>query len=83
MKLCAHCKRKISAAGQAFTPYRCGHCFKAHMHANTAVPRICPECAENKGRCQKCLNKIGDPICSRGNHKDMCRCVYPKNGGVA
>jgi len=72
---CDYCNRLSYAAGQAFTKYRCGQCFKAHMHANTATPKLCRECSQRTERCERCLNKIGEPICSCGKQKDMCCCV--------
>lgn len=77
MNLCENCRKKSSAAGQAFTPYICGHCFKPNMHENTAVPRICSACSSKFEKCQKCLQGINDKVCDNClKIKGICRCVY-------
>ena len=43
-----------SIAGQAITPYKCKICNKEYNYPNTAIPKICPSCAEITGRCMAC-----------------------------
>jgi len=60
MILCAECKKKYNmcAAGQAFTMFKCDLCKERRMHANTAVPKICYDCAEKEKVCQRCGKEI-------------------------
>ncbi|MFA5407003.1 MAG: hypothetical protein WC307_06625 [Candidatus Nanoarchaeia archaeon] len=56
--LCADCKEKYFAAGQAFTYYKCDNCGKKDLWHNTNVPKICANCAEKYKRCIKCGEKM-------------------------
>jgi len=41
-------------AGQAFTEYTCAGCGERKMHSNTAVPKLCEECADRLDACRCC-----------------------------
>jgi|SRR5580658_901083 hypothetical protein len=45
-------------AGQALTRWNCFACGKEGMHHNTAVPRLCLECAKELALCCRCLADI-------------------------
>ena len=73
---CENCKGRKIIAGQAFTNYICGHCFRVHSHRNTAVPNLCRECSERTQRCEDCLQGLHEEICKNCKKiKGMCRCV--------
>lgn len=55
---CKQCKNKKVLAGQAFTSYICGHCFKLSTHANTHTPKICIKCARENLRCSRCCKQL-------------------------
>lgn len=43
-------------AGQAFTSWACQACeVEQPMHPNTAVPKLCLECADRYSLCTQCL----------------------------
>lgn len=52
-KYCYYFRSNI-IAGQAFTKYECGICKEIHTHPNTAVPKICKECAKKHNICTRC-----------------------------
>lgn len=41
-------------AGQAFTEYTCKGCGTEQMYANTAVPKLCDDCATKMDACRRC-----------------------------
>lgn len=51
---CRWCWYRSGFAGQAFTEWTCWSCGKEDCHANTAVPRLCNECADRLGLCVRC-----------------------------
>lgn len=58
---CIECQEKGPfVAGQAFTEYTCTICGKKKVWHNTAVPKVCDECAQKFGLCQTCGKKIKD-----------------------
>lgn len=70
MKLCEKCRTRRGAAGQMFSSYTCSECNKQDSHANTAVPKICKDCADKFNMCRKCKTYIVDAVpCSFYIHK--------------
>ena len=51
---CRACFSKCRISGQAFTQYICQGCNQPHMHANTATPLLCKQCAEECEICRRC-----------------------------
>jgi hypothetical protein len=51
---CKACYYEVRLAGQAFTRYECQQCSKPAMHHNTAVPRLCDNCADKGVLCARC-----------------------------
>ena len=45
-------------AGQSFTAWNCFQCGKTAQHHNTAVPRLCLECATELALCSWCCADI-------------------------
>ncbi len=45
-------------AGQAFTDWSCKLCGKLSSHPNTAVPKLCSECADAYDLCSSCCGDI-------------------------
>jgi hypothetical protein len=51
---CVACFYTTRIAGQAFTSYSCALCQAQSQYHNTAVPKLCPSCAEHNGLCVRC-----------------------------
>lgn len=49
---CFYLRNPVS--GNSFAPYVCEGCGQEHQHHNTAVPRLCRECASTFGACRSC-----------------------------
>ncbi len=47
-------------AGRAFTEYICANCNQSYSHPNTAIPRLCQDCARHRDLCVRCGGKRGD-----------------------
>ena len=58
LNICKDCFYSVTLAGQAFWPYTCEACKKELMHHNTAVPRLCLECAKSSNRCRDCTGDM-------------------------
>jgi len=58
--LCKWCfyRRANTLAGQMFTEYTCWRCDRAHLHHNTAVPRLCADCTKETGLCNACCGDV-------------------------
>lgn len=50
---CYYC-RNDRIAGQAFTKFACASCGCENWHCNTAVPKLCTQCAAVNCACQEC-----------------------------
>lgn len=51
-RACFYVHRRIG--GDALTPFTCTCCGQAAIAATTAVPRLCPDCAQAQSCCQEC-----------------------------
>jgi hypothetical protein len=51
---CRACHYRRRVAGQAFTAWSCGICGIEKLHHNTAVPRVCLDCAKKHSLCTRC-----------------------------
>lgn len=51
-RACFYLGAKI--AGQGFTAYTCRNCERQNEHPNTAVPRLCRTCADERNLCVHC-----------------------------
>ena len=51
-RACFYVHRRIG--GGALTPFTCTGCGQTAIAATTAIPRLCPECAQVQTCCQAC-----------------------------
>ena len=56
--ICKVCFYIPHIAGQGFTEYSCQHCDLYYTHPNTAVPRLCSDCAKRLNLCKSCGGKL-------------------------
>ena len=51
---CRWCFYRSGMAGQAFTDWTCWSCGKEDQSSTTSHPRLCVECADKLGLCERC-----------------------------